>query len=87
MELWRVIEQLDVNKSLRANVVKAFETVQQREWGIRAWNAEAFYDRNDGAALARAVKKLKSISNGEVPELVEMDFAAPSPAPLTTGAK
>ena len=87
VELWRVIEQLDVNKSLRANVVKAFETVQQREWGIRAWNADAFYDRNDGAALARAVKKLKSISNGEVPELVEMDFAAPSPAPSTTGVK
>ena len=87
VELWRVIEQLDVNKSLRAKVVKAFETVQQREWGIRAWNADAFYDRNDGAALARAVKKLKSISNGEVPELVEMDFAAPSPAPSTTGAK
>ncbi len=59
-ELWRMIEDSEANKSSRENVVKAFQILQQREWGIRAWNADAFYDRNDGAAIDRAAKKLKA---------------------------
>jgi tetratricopeptide (TPR) repeat protein len=80
-ELWRMIEDSEANKSSRENVVKAFQILQQREWGIRAWNADAFYDRNDGAAIDRAAKKLKAIAKGEAPELADMDFAQPSPAP------
>ena len=81
VELWRLIEDSEANKSSRENVVKAFQLLQQREWGIRAWNADAFYDRNDGAAIDRAAKKLKAIAKGEAPELADMDFAQPSPAP------
>ena len=81
VELWRLIEDSEANKSSRENVVKAFQILQQREWGIRAWNADAFYDRNDGAAIDRAAKKLKAIAKGEAPELADMDFAQPSPAP------
>ena len=84
-----------MNKSSRENVANAFSILQQREWGIRAWSADAFYNRNDGAAIERAKKKLNSIAQGGEPELAEMDFAptsanvkvAPVPASDTVAPK
>jgi hypothetical protein len=78
-QLWRAVADQGVNKSSRENVANAFFILQQREWGIRAWNADAFYNRNDGAAIERAKKKLNSIAQGGAPELAEMDFAPTSP--------
>ena len=83
MQFWRLIEDSQMNNSSREIIVKAFQVLQQREWGICALNADAFYDRNDGAAIDRAVKKLKVITQGGAPELAKMDFAPVSidPAP------
>lgn len=94
-QLWRAVADQGVNKSSRENVANAFFILQQREWGIRAWNADAFYNRNDGAAIERAKKKLNSIAQGGAPELAEMDFAptsandkvAPVPASDTVAPK
>ena len=95
IQLWRAVADQGVNKSSRENVANAFSILQQREWGIRAWNADAFYNRNDGAAIERAKKKLNSIAQGGAPELAEMDFAptsangtvAPVPASDTVAPK
>ena len=83
VQLWRLIVDSDAKTSSRGDVVKAFQLLQQREWGIRAWNADAFYDNNDGGAIDRAMKKLKAIATGGAPELANMDFTPASidPAP------
>ena len=56
-------------------MINAFQILQQKEWGIRAWDAAKFYERNDGAAIARANQKLKAVEQSRAPELAEMDFA------------
>ena len=75
LRIWRMIVDQDLNKSSRGNVINAFQILQQKEWGIRAWDAAKFYERNDGAAIARANQKLKAVEQSRAPELAEMDFA------------
>ncbi|MCE9620434.1 MAG: hypothetical protein K8R92_11095 [Planctomycetes bacterium] len=93
-KLWRLIAEQASGKSSRANVVNAFQLLQQKERGIRALDAEKFYDRNDGAAIERAKGKLKAVAEDRMPELAPMDLApAPAarpavpPAPAPEGAK
>ncbi len=83
-QLWRLIVDEGAAKSSRENVTNAFSILQQRQWGIRAWNANAFYDGNDGAAIARAREKLNFIQQGGTPALAPMDYASTQSS--TTGA-
>ena len=84
LKLWRLIAQQGVNTSSRENTISAFELVQQKEWGIRVWSGDEFYNHNDGAAILRAKNKLKAISQGAAPDVAEMDFAQDLPTAQST---
>lgn len=81
LRIWRMIADQGANKTSRENVNNAFQILQQKEWGVRAWNGEAFYDLNDGAAIMRAKKKLNAMAHGAAPELAKIDCAPIPQAP------
>ncbi len=66
---WRRVVEAGTGTGLRDRSIQAFDGMQQRLWGIRAWNAASFYDARDGAAISRAQSKLKALSESQTPVL------------------
>jgi hypothetical protein len=67
-------------RGARNRVMEAFDRMQQRLWGVRAWSAASFYDARDGAAIERAQAKLKAVAQGVEPPVAERLTQPPTPA-------
>ena len=75
---WRLVVEAGGGRGTRDRMLQAFDRMQQRRWGLRAWDASSFYDARDGAAVARAQAKLKALAQGQPPSVT------PRPQPLPT---
>jgi tetratricopeptide (TPR) repeat protein len=75
--VWRSIVEAGSGRASRERVMQAFNQMQKRLWGLRAWDAASFYDARDGAALGRAQAKLKALAEGRQPPVTPR----PAPAP------
>ncbi|MFM7807314.1 MAG: hypothetical protein ACKPEA_05220, partial [Planctomycetota bacterium] len=78
---WRSVTERARGSGSRAAAMQAFDRMQSRRAGIRAWNAASFYDARDGAAIARAQAKLQAIAEGREPPIAPRPPATPAPAP------
>jgi|GEM_PF-6154413 len=68
--VWRQVVEAAAGRGSRAHVIEAFDRMQQRLWGVRAWQGHSFYDARDGAAIARAQAKLQAIAQDQQPPVV-----------------
>jgi tetratricopeptide (TPR) repeat protein len=75
---WRLVVEAGGGRGTRERMLEAFDRMQQRRWGLRAWDASSFYDARDGSAVGRAQAKLKALAEGQPPSVV------PRPQPLST---
>lgn len=84
-EMWRIVKESAAGRGSRALVTEAFDRMQRRRWGVRAWDASSFYDARDGAAIRRAQAKLKAVAEGSPPPVAprppEPAADSPTPAP------
>jgi tetratricopeptide (TPR) repeat protein len=81
---WRLIVEAGSGRASRERVMQAFNQMQKRLWGLRAWDAASFYDARDGAALGRAQAKLKALAEGRQPPVTPRPAPVPAdPAPPT----
>ena len=81
---WRIVAESASGRGSRALVTEAFNRMQLRRWGVRAWDAASFYDARDGAAIRRAQAKLQAVAAGTPPPVAPRP---PAPAvPTTTPA-
>jgi tetratricopeptide (TPR) repeat protein len=84
---WRSIVEAASGRASRERVMQAFNVMQKRLWGVRAWDAASFYDARDGAALGRAQAKLKALAEGRQPPVTPRPAPLPAdPAPSTDSA-
>ena len=77
---WRQVAESVAGRGARNRVMEAFDRMQQRLWGVRAWSAASFYDARDGAAIERAQAKLKAVAQGVEPPVAERLTQPPTPA-------
>lgn len=78
---WRLVVERGRGSASRAAAMQAFDRMQSRRTGLRAWSAASFYDVRDGAAIARAQAKLQAIAEGREPPIAPRPPATPAPAP------
>jgi tetratricopeptide (TPR) repeat protein len=78
---WRSVVERGRGSASRASAVQAFDRMQSRRAGIRAWDGGSFYDARDGAAIARAQAKLQAIAEGREPPIAPRSPATPAPDP------
>lgn len=84
---WRQVVEAAGGRASRDRVMKAFDLMQRRVWGVRAWDAASFYDAGDGAAIERAQAKLKALAEGGQPPVTPRPAPPPAdPAPPTDDA-
>ncbi len=79
-DAWRLVVESASGRASRAAVMQAFDGMQLRRWGVRAWDAASFYDARDGAAIRRAQAKLKALAEGGQPPVEPRPQAQASPA-------
>jgi tetratricopeptide (TPR) repeat protein len=77
---WRLVVERGRGSASRAAAMQAFDRMQSRRTGLRAWSAASFYDARDGAAIARAQAKLQAIAEGREPPIAPRPPATPTPA-------
>lgn len=77
---WRLVTEGATGRASRSSVMQAFDRMQQRRWGVRAWDAASFYDARDGAAIRRAQAKLKALAEGGQPPIEPRQPAAAAAA-------
>jgi tetratricopeptide (TPR) repeat protein len=77
---WRLVVERGRGSASRAAAIQAFDRMQSRRTGLRAWSAASFYDARDGAAIARAQAKLQAIAEGREPPIAPRPPATPAPA-------
>ena len=82
-DMWRIVAESASGRGSRALVTEAFDRMQRRRWGVRAWDAASFYDARDGAAIRRAQAKLKAVAEGSPPPVAPRP---PVPATPTSSA-
>lgn len=80
---WRLVAERGRGSGSRAAAIQAFDRMQVRRAGLRAWNGASFYDARDGAAIARAQAKLQAIAEGREPPIAPRPPATPAPAPAS----
>lgn len=80
---WRLVVERGRGSASRAAAMQAFDRMQSRRTGLRAWSAASFYDARDGAAIARAQAKLQAIAEGREPPIAPRPPATPAPAPAS----
>jgi Tfp pilus assembly protein PilF len=86
-DMWRIVAESASGRASRALIMEAFDRMQRRRWGVRAWDAGSFYDARDGAAIRRAQAKLKAVAEGAPPPVAPRPPVKPSvPAPATPDA-
>jgi tetratricopeptide (TPR) repeat protein len=78
---WRLVVERGRGSASRAAAMQAFDRMQSRRTGLRAWSAASFYDARDGAAIARAQAKLQAIAEGREPPIAPRPTITPAPAP------
>lgn len=85
--VWRLIVEAGSGRASRERVMQAFNLMQKRLWGVRAWDAASFYDARDGVALGRAQAKLKALAEGREPPVTPRPAPPPAdPAPSSDPA-
>jgi tetratricopeptide (TPR) repeat protein len=80
---WRLVVERGRGSGSRAAAMQAFDRMQARRTGLRAWSAASFYDARDGAAIVRAQAKLQAIAEGREPPIAPRPPAMPAPAPAS----
>ena len=84
---WRAVAESASGRASRDRVMQAFNLMQKRLWGVRAWDAASFYDARDGAAIGRAQAKLKALAEGRPPPVTPRPAPVPAdPAPTKSNA-
>ena len=76
---WRLVVEAGGGRGTRERMLEAFDRMQQRRWGLRAWDASSFYDARDGAAVGRAQAKLKALAEGQPPSVTPRLQPPPTP--------
>jgi len=80
---WRLVVERGRGSASRVASMQAFDRMQARRTGLRAWSAASFYDARDGAAIARAQAKLQAIAEGREPPIAPRPPATPALAPAS----
>jgi Tfp pilus assembly protein PilF len=80
---WRLVVERGRGSASRVASMQAFDRMQTRRTGLRAWSSASFYDARDGAAIVRAQAKLQAIAEGREPPIAPRPPATPAPAPAS----
>lgn len=67
IESWRKAEDILTDASRREEIVRNYNLLQRRAWGLVVADPEAMYDRDYGGTLSRIREKLSAVEAGNPP--------------------